>query len=462
MGCVQAKHSVNSPPRRPENLELETGYAEGENERQGIDRKQVLIEPVKAFKHEMDRNGSGKGTLAVAGSGGGGGGDESVLSRVEEKEKNNESLSKKIVLKKIAAEEYVDGWPKWLVDNVPKEALDVLAKKTADSYDKLAKVGHGAYSNVYKARDKDTGKIVALKKVRFDTSKPESVKFMAREIMMLGQLDHPNIIKLEGVVISRMQYSLYLVFEYMPSDMAKHIFHPTVKLTLPQVKCYMNQLLSGLRHCHGRGVLHRDIKPPNLLIGANGELKIADFGLASYFLPRPKKPMTNRVGTPWYRAPELILRSTDYGIGVDLWSAGCVLAEMLLGGAVMPGRTEIEELHMIYKLCGTPSEEFWTKMKLPASFKPFNQYKPRYQETFSALPASAISLLSTLLALDPVFRGCATSALQSDFFVSSPLPCHLSGLPKIDAVNEELTQAVDWRKYVLLIPEFKLTFILFP
>lgn len=108
-----------------------------------------------------------------------------------------------------------------------------------------------------------------------------------------------------------------------------------------QVKCYMHQLLSGLQHCHDRGILHRDIKGSNLLIDKNGVLKIGDFGLANYYAPKPKHPLTNRVVTLWYRAPELLLGTTDYGVGIDLWSAGCVLAEMFTGRPLMPGRTEV-------------------------------------------------------------------------------------------------------------------------
>lgn len=108
-----------------------------------------------------------------------------------------------------------------------------------------------------------------------------------------------------------------------------------------QVKCYMHQLLSGLEHCHKRNVLHRDIKGSNLLIDNEGVLKIADFGLASFFDPNHKQPMTSRVVTLWYRPPELLLGATDYGVGVDLWSAGCILAELLAGKPIMPGRTEV-------------------------------------------------------------------------------------------------------------------------
>lgn len=293
---------------------------------------------------------------------------------------------------------------------------------------------------MYKARDRETGKIVALKKVRFDTSEPESVKFMAREIMILRKLDHPNVVKLEGLATSRMQYSIYLVFDFMQSDLARIISRPDERLTEPQIKCYMHQLLSGLQHCHERGILHRDIKGSNLLIDKNGMLKIADFGLANHFDPKRKNPLTSRVVTLWYRAPELLLGSTDYGVGIDLWSAGCLLAEMFAGRPIMAGRTEVEQLHKIFKLCGTPSEEYWKKLRLSTTLRTPHPYKPSLKDAFRNFPQSSLSLLTTLLALDPARRGSASSALQNEFFYTSPLACDLSGLPVIYNKDDEANE----------------------
>ncbi|KAJ6816758.1 putative protein kinase superfamily protein [Iris pallida] len=334
-------------------------------------------------------------------------------------------------------EQVAAGWPAWL-SAVAGEAINGWTPRRADSFEKLDKIGQGTYSNVYKARDTLTGKIVALKKVRFDNLEPESVKFMAREILILRQLDHPNVVKLEGLVTSRMSCSLYLVFEYMVHDLAGLAASPGIKFTEPQVKCYMHQLLSGLEHCHNRGVLHRDIKGSNLLLDNSGTLKIADFGLASFFDPNHKQPMTSRVVTLWYRPPELLLGATDYGVGVDLWSAGCILAELLAGKPIMPGRTEVEQLHKIFKLCGSPSEEYWKKSKLPHAtiFKPQQPYKRCIAETFKDFPPSALLLVETLLAIDPANRLSATAALNSEFFTTPPYACEPSSLPQYPPSKE--------------------------
>ncbi|ONI28427.1 hypothetical protein PRUPE_1G142100 [Prunus persica] len=339
--------------------------------------------------------------------------------------------------KNLHGEQVAAGWPSWL-SAVAGEAINGWTPRRADTFEKLDKIGQGTYSNVYKARDALTGKIVALKKVRFDNLEPESVKFMAREILILRRLDHPNVVKLEGLVTSRMSCSLYLVFEYMEHDLAGLAASPAIKFTEPQVKCYMHQLLSGLEHCHNRHVLHRDIKGSNLLIDNGGVLKIADFGLASFFDPNHKQPMTSRVVTLWYRPPELLLGATDYGVGVDLWSAGCILAELLAGKPIMPGRTEVEQLHKIFKLCGSPSEEYWKKSKLPHAtiFKPQQSYKRCIAETFKDFPPSSLPLIETLLAIDPAERQTATAALRNEFFVTKPYACEPSSLPKYPPSKE--------------------------
>ncbi|XP_028553542.1 probable serine/threonine-protein kinase At1g54610 [Dendrobium catenatum] len=329
------------------------------------------------------------------------------------------------------------GWPAWLVA-VAGEAIRGWVPRRADSFEKLDKIGQGTYSSVYRARDLGNGKIVALKKVRFDSLEPESVRFMAREIHILRRLDHPNIIKLEGLVTSRMSCSLYLVFEYMEHDLAGLASYPGIKFTEPQVKCYMHQLLCGLDHCHTHGVLHRDIKGSNLLIDNNGILKIADFGLASFFDPEQQQPLTSRVVTLWYRPPELLLGATTYDVAVDLWSTGCILAELYAGKPIMPGRTEVEQLHKIFKLCGSPSDDYWKKSKLPHAtiFKPQQPYKRRVAETYEDFPAPALALMELLLSIDPADRGTAASALKSEFFTTKPLPCDPSTLPKYPPSKE--------------------------
>ncbi|KAF8411144.1 hypothetical protein HHK36_003687 [Tetracentron sinense] len=342
-----------------------------------------------------------------------------------------------IVPKVTEGEQVAAGWPPWLAA-VAGEAIRGWIPRRADSFEKLDKIGQGTYSNVYRARDLDHGKIVALKKVRFDNLEPESVRFMAREIHVLRRLDHPNIVKLEGLVTSRMSCSLYLVLEYMEHDLSGLASHPGLKFTEPQVKCYMQQLLRGLDHCHSRGVLHRDIKGSNLLIDNSGILKIADFGLASFFDPHQSQPLTSRVVTLWYRPPELLLGATYYGIAVDLWSSGCILAELYAGKPIMPGRTEVEQLHKIFKLCGSPSEDYWRKSKLPHAtiFKPQQPYRRCVAETFKDFPVAALGLMETLLSIDPADRGTAASALKSEFFTTKPLACDPSSLPKYPPSKE--------------------------
>ncbi|KAI3460707.1 hypothetical protein Pfo_017370 [Paulownia fortunei] len=335
------------------------------------------------------------------------------------------------------AEQIAAGWPSWLA-SVAGEAIHGWAPRSPDSYEKINKIGQGTYSSVYRARDLITDKIVAMKKVRFVNLDPESVRFMAREICILRRLDHPNVMKLEALVTSRISGSLYLVFEYMEHDLAGLLASPRVKFSEPQIKCYARQMFLGLEHCHSRGVLHRDIKGSNLLVDNKGILKIGDFGLATSFEPDQKQPLTSHVVTLWYRAPELLLGATQYGVAIDMWSAGCILAELFAGKPIMPGRTEVEQMHKIFKLCGSPTEEYWRKTKLPhaTSFKSQRLYKRRVADAFKDFPSSALDLVEVLLSIDPEVRGTASSALKSEFFTSNPLPCDPSSLPKYPPSKE--------------------------
>ncbi|CAN4099968.1 unnamed protein product [Withania somnifera] len=346
------------------------------------------------------------------------------------------------------------GWPLWL-SSVAQEAIQGWVPRSAESFEKLNKIGQGTYSNVYKARDLKTDKIVAMKKVKFVNMDPESVRFMAREINILRRLDHPNVMKLEALITSRISGSLYLVFEYMEHDLAGLASAPEIKLTETQIKCYMQQMLQGLEHCHSRGILHRDIKGANLLIGDNGVLKIGDFGLATSFKPNQKQPLTSCVVTLWYRAPELLLGATQYGVAIDMWSAGCILAELFSGKPIMPGRTEVEQIHKIFKLCGSPSEEYWRKSKLPlaTSFKQQNSYKSCIADTFKDLPPTALSLIDVLLSVEPEKRGTASSALNSEFFKAKPLPCDPYNLPKYPPSKEydAKVRDIEERRYTTLV-----------
>ncbi|KAL3651520.1 hypothetical protein CASFOL_004522 [Castilleja foliolosa] len=344
----------------------------------------------------------------------------------------------------VDGSQIIAGWPSWLT-SVAGEAIKGWIPRKADSFEKLDKIGQGTYSSVYRARDLETGKVVALKKVRFVNMDPESVRFMAREILILRRLDHPNVMKLEGLVTSRVSGNLYLVFEYMEHDLAGLAASPVVRFTESQIKCFMQQLFRGLEHCHHRGVLHRDIKGSNLLIDDHGNLKIGDFGLATFFRANQKQPLTSRVVTLWYRPPELLLGATDYGVAVDLWSSGCILAELFAGKPIMPGRTEVEQLHKIFKLCGSPADEYWKRSKLlhATIFKPQQPYKRCVADTFKAFPPPALSLLESLLAFEPELRGTTTSALHSEFFTTKPLPCDPSSLPKYPPSKEYDVKARD-------------------
>ncbi|XP_021905535.1 probable serine/threonine-protein kinase At1g54610 [Carica papaya] len=405
MGCVSSKQAVSVTPAFDHSGAFRDnaaaiGSCGNESSRTQRSGFEELEKKGRSRSGRSRRAGSKKSGSELGG--GLSGGSEFGESGRASSNCHSESLSFRLgnLQKYVEGEQVAAGWPAWL-SAVAGEAIHGWVPLRPDAFEKLEKIGQGTYSSVFRARELETGRIVALKKVRFDNFEPESVRFMAREILILRRLDHPNIIKLEGLITSRLSCNIYLVFEYMEHDVTGLLSCPDIKFSESQVKCYLKQLLSGLNHCHTRGVMHRDIKGSNLLVNNEGILKVADFGLANFCATGNRQPLTSRVVTLWYRPPELLLGSTDYGAAVDLWSVGCVFAELLLGKPILQGRTEVEQLHKIFKLCGSPPDDYWKKSKLPHAtlFKPQQPYDSCLLETFKDLPRSTVSLIETLLSL---------------------------------------------------------------
>jgi cyclin-dependent kinase 12/13 len=203
----------------------------------------------------------------------------------------------------------------------------------------------------------------------------------------------------------------------------------------------MKQLLEGLAYCHAQKVLHRDIKGSNLLISHDGQLKLADFGLARAYDSEKQHEYTNRVITLWYRPPELLLGASMYGPAIDMWSAGCIFAELLLRKPILPGKNEFEQIDLIFKLLGTPDEAEWPRCKalkyydLILSQVP-RRYSNRFDEKFSTLDPTAKDLLRKLLTLDPEKRISADEALNHEYFWTDPMPALPAELPKYPPSHE--------------------------
>ena len=234
--------------------------------------------------------------------------------------------------------------------------------------------------------------------------------------------------------------SIYMVMEFCDHDLTG-LTDAGQKFTVPQIKCYMKQLLEGLAYCHAQKVLHRDIKGSNLLISHDGQLKLADFGLARAYDSEKQHEYTNRVITLWYRPPELLLGASMYGPAIDMWSAGCIFAELLLRKPILPGKNEFEQIDLIFKLLGTPDEAEWPRCKelqyydLILSQVP-RKYSNRFDDKFSTLDPTAKDLLRKLLTLDPEKRISADEALNHEYFWTDPMPALPAELPKYPPSHE--------------------------
>ncbi|TDZ30950.1 Serine/threonine-protein kinase BUR1 [Colletotrichum spinosum] len=329
-------------------------------------------------------------------------------------------------------------------------------------YEQLGKLGEGTFGEVHRARQKRTGDHVALKKIIMHHEKDGFPITALREIKLLKLLSHKNILELVDMAVEHPQRAsdkrkrpiMYMATPYMDHDLSGLLDNPSVHFTEPQIKCYMLQLLEGLRYLHDNHILHRDMKAANLLINNKGILQIADFGLARHYegpTPHPgqgagegHREYTGLVVTRWYRPPELLLHLKKYTPAIDVWGVGCVFGEMLVGKPILAGESDTNQLEIIWDLMGSPTPDnmplFHT---LPGAEGLTPRARPGSLPTrFRDYGTGAVSLLRDLLKLDWRARVNAADALNHPYFKMSPLPAEPGDIPSFEDSHE-----LDRRKF---------------
>lgn len=281
------------------------------------------------------------------------------------------------------------------------------------------KLGEGTYGKVYKVVDKATGGIFALKKIKI-VYEDEGVPSTAiREISLLKECDHVNVIKLYQVFSDTT--ALYLLFEHADMDLRAFLKRHGKFKDQISYKNAVGQCFCGIEFCHSHRILHRDLKPQNVLVDvANCRLKLADFGLARAFTV-PLRPYTHEVVTLWYRAPEILLGVSVYATPTDIWSLGCIMAEMATAQALFPGDSEIDTIFKIFRVLGTPNESVWPGVE---TLRDYKKAFPKWPDTGCrdvqragpVIDADAMELLRACFQYNPVERPSARKALQHPFF----------------------------------------------
>jgi len=265
----------------------------------------------------------------------------------------------------------------------------------------------------------NNNEIVALKKIRLEAEDEGVPSTAIREISLLKELKDDNIVKLLDIVHA--DQKLYLVFEFLDVDLKRYMEFGNqngVPMSLDMVKKFTHQLCSGLLYCHAHRILHRDLKPQNLLIDKTNNLKLADFGLARAF-GIPMRTYTHEVVTLWYRAPEVLLGSRHYSTAIDMWSVGCIMAEMVnKGHALFPGDSEIDQIFKIFRVLGTPNEETWPGVRALPDYKPtFPQWSGTdLASQIPALDPDGIDMIRQMLAYDTAKRISAKRSLIHPYF----------------------------------------------
>ncbi|XP_014284991.1 cyclin-dependent kinase 3 [Halyomorpha halys] len=286
-----------------------------------------------------------------------------------------------------------------------------------DKYVRLEKIGEGTYGIVYKAKHKETGQIVALKRIKLDAESEGIPSTTLREIGLLRELKHPNIVALLDIVFSE-DSNLFMAFEFMLEDLKKFLDGRKKELPKGIIKSYMHQLLSAISYCHLHLIVHRDLKPQNLLLDADGHIKLADFGLARSF-GLPLRNYTHEVVTLWYRAPEILLGAKVYTSSVDIWSLACIFVELLTLKPLFPGDSEIDQLFRIFRTIGTPNEAMWPGVTQLPDYNPmFPKWESQPVEDFVSddLEFCTKDLLGKMITYDPEKRISAKVALNHQYF----------------------------------------------
>lgn len=292
-----------------------------------------------------------------------------------------------------------------------------------ETYQKLEKLGEGTYATVFKGRSRLTEAVVALKEIRLEAEEGAPCTAI-REVSLLRDLKHANVVTLHDIIHT--ERSLTLVFEFVDKDLKQYMDECGNLMAIANARLFAFQLLRGLAYCHARRVLHRDLKPQNLLITAKGELKLADFGLARA-KSVPTKTYSHEVVTLWYRPPDVLLGTTEYSTQIDMWGVGCILAEMAGGRPFFPGSNVEEQLHLIFRALGTPrpsSHPIITAAKDFASYSfPLYKAEPLVNHV-PRLDPDGLELLTQLLHFEGKRRVPARAAMRHSFFSSLPPPIY--------------------------------------